>query len=1413
MDIQSEPSREQAAGLRPRHPTGLAALLFTDIVDSTALMQRLGNQAGATLIQRHHELVRKTLAESGNGEEIETAGDSFLLVFAKPSEAVRFSLLLQSRIRQSLQEQGVAVQDRIGIHLGEIVIEEKDADTKLKSLYGVEVDTCARVMSLAQGGQILMTRSVFDNARQALRGEEIKGSKELKWLNHGPYLLKGLEDPIEVCEVGEAEGFPLTPPPTTQKAQRYVSADSEPVLGWRPALEQRVPGSRWTLEEKLGEGGFGEVWAARHETLKEKRVFKFCFRAERVRSLKREVTLFRLLKERIGEHPNIVRLHDVYFDEPPYYLMEEYVPGKDLATWCKEQGGVEKIPAETRLEIAAQVADALQAAHEAGVIHRDVKPGNILINRWGETPSSLGVLSTASKQSGFARPLAPPVGVKLSDFGIGQVLSEEYLAGLTRAGFTKTMVLASSSSQTGTQMYMAPELLAGRPASTRSDIYSLGVVLYQLLVGDLKHPLTTDWARKVSDPLLREDLEKCFAGDPQERFVGAGQLGCQLRALPERRVALAKQQAELAARERVAYRKGVFRTSIVAVFLVGAFAALGVYALQQAANARHSAEKEGQQRALAQRAYEQAADTLSQMKMQRAEEMFAADDSSAGLANLARFLRDNPTNRVAIGRLLSALSYRNFALPIYGPLKHEGRVTSAQFNRDGRWIVTASADKTARIWDVRSGRPLIEPLMHGDGVTSASFSSDGHRLVTACSDGTAGVWDTRTGQPLTKLLKHEADVNSAQFSPDGSRIVTASADNSARVWDARTGQPLTEPLRHADSVNSAQFNSDGDKVITASVDETARIWDARTGQPQIKPLQHKSAVPFAQFSPDGRRVVTASADRTARVWDARTGLPLTEPLKHDAEVTSARFSADGNFIVSSSLDKTARVWDTRTGDPVGEPLRHKAGVLYAEFSPQAQRVITASLDKTARVWDARTGRPVTEPLRHAAEVTSAQFGPDGEQAITLAGDAAFVWDVRPSRFLPVTLKHGGMINSAEFNPDGSSVVTASDDKAARTWDAKNGLPLSEPFTHDTAVSLAQFSADGRLLVTASGDVARIWDARTGRLINDKLKHRGRIWSAQFCPDGQRVVTASGDKTAIVWDARTGEPLLDPLKHEAVVWSVCFDPSGTKVATASADKTARVWEARSGRALSPPLKHEGSVRSIQFSPDGLRVLTASADKTARIWDAHTGAPLGATLKHESEVIYAQFSPSGTRVATASADKTARVWDARTGQPLTQPLRYEGPVWSVQFSSDEQWIVAASADKTARIWDARTGQPLTEPLKHDSEVQTARFSPNGRWVLTVSGNKAYLWEMPYAASAFPGWAADLAEAVGGIRFNDSGISEAVPKEALLKLRDEFPKSQAADTYSHWAKWFFADRTARAASPSSAETAQEHLKQRPR
>ena len=474
-----------------RHRSGLVTLLFTDMVGSTALKQRLGDRASSAFFDQHHQIVRQTLARFASGLEIETAGDSFLITFDTPSDAVKFALLLQSRLQVLSVEQKAGALDRIGIHVGEVVIKEDQPTAKPRDLYGIPIDTCARIMSLAAGGQTLMSRFAFDTARPMLRGEELG---DLQWLNHGAYQLKGIDEPIEVCEVRVA-GHATSPPTTNEKASR-LSTDGDQVLGWRPALEQLVPGTRWKLIEKLGEGGFGEVWLGQHEVLKEKRVFKFCFQLERVRSLKRELTLFRILKEKVGEHPNIAAIRDVNFDTAPYYIEMDYVAGQDLKAWCDTQGGAAQVPEAVKLEVVAQMADALQAAHECGIVHRDVKPGNLLIS---------------NLRSDSSNPKS--VTAKLTDFGIGQVLSEEYLAGMTRAGFTQTM-MGSSSSATGTQLYMAPELLAGQPASARSDIYSLGVVLYQLLIGDFSKAVTIDWARRIEDPLLREDLVKCFAGDP-----------------------------------------------------------------------------------------------------------------------------------------------------------------------------------------------------------------------------------------------------------------------------------------------------------------------------------------------------------------------------------------------------------------------------------------------------------------------------------------------------------------------------------------------------------------------------------------------------------------------------------------------------------------------------------------------------------------------------------------------------------------------------------------------------------------------------------------------------------------------------------------------------------------------------------
>ena len=662
----------------------------------------------------------------------------------------------------------------------------------------------------------------------------------------------------------------------------------------------------------------------------------------------------------------------------------------------------------------------------------------------------------------------------------------------------------------------------------------------------------------------------------------------------------------------------------------------------------------------------------------------------------------------------------------------QARSTSVQRPRDEAAVDSLKALSIHETPEIRlqarralsgSLRYILATFRHNGPVNSVVFSTDGRRVVTASTDGTARVWDAETGQPFGSPLKHNGTVNSAAFSADGRLVITASDDNTARVWDAQTDQPLGSPLKHNGTVNSAAFSTDGRRVITASSDGTARMWDAETGQPFGSPLKHNGPIYFAAFSTDGRRVITASFDNTARVWDAETGQPVGSPLKHEGPINSAAFSADGRRVVTASDDNTARAWDAETGKPLGNnPLEHEFAVNSAAFSADGRRVVTASRDDTARVWDAETGQPLGSPLKHDGTVNSAAFSADGRRVITASNDGtARVWDAETGQPLSNPLKHEFVVNSATFSTDGQRVVTASSDNTARVWDAATGQPLGSPLKHDRDVTSATFSADGQRVVTASLDnTARVWDAATGQPLGSPLKHDGYVFSAAFSADGQRVVTASRDNTARVWDAATGQPLGSPLKHDRDVTSATFSADGQRVVTASLDNTARVWDAATGQPLGSPLKHDGTVTSAAFSGDGQRVVTASWDNTARVWDAATGQPLGSPLKHDGTVTSAAFSGDGQRVVTASWDNTARVWDAATGQPLGSPLKHDRDVTSATFSADGQRVVTASRDNTARVWDAATGQPLGSPLKHDRDVTSATFSADGQRVVTATRN---------------------------------------------------------------------------------------------
>jgi class 3 adenylate cyclase/tRNA A-37 threonylcarbamoyl transferase component Bud32/dipeptidyl aminopeptidase/acylaminoacyl peptidase len=881
MPLLPTPATAGDSPVQPaRHQSGLITIVFTDLVGSTALKQQVGDRTAASLIQQHHALVRELLKGFQGGEEIETAGDSFLIVFSRPSDAAHFGLLLQARLR-SLKPK---LEDRIGIHVGEVVIREQDGSVNPKGLTGIQVDTCARVMALAQGGQILLIRFAFDNARQMLKGEDVAGVGQLEWLNHGLYLMNGIEGPLEVCEVGEEGMAPLQAPTGSEKAQRQVTAEAEAVLGWRPAVGQLVPGLRWRLETKLGEGGFGEVWLGRHQNTKERRVFKFCFQAERVRFLKREMTLFRVLKERVGDHPNIVRLIDVMLDHSPFYVEMDYVEGADLRSWCEKHGGAESVPLATRLEIVAQAADGLQAAHEAGIIHRDIKPANILVGGRGIEPDE--------------------VRVKLTDFGIGQVVSEDFLKGITRAGFTETVLSDSTSSQTGTQLYMAPELLAGKPASTRSDIYSLGVVLYQLLVGDFSRPVTIDWARHISDLLLWQDLASCLSGDPNERFGSAVELAKNLRAMPERRAAvefreaeLERQQAEKAALERAADKRRMMRRAGWAAVIVALVASLTVVALHESRTAKATASRESQERGRAERGEAEAralreaeaeARALRYGESMNAAQQFWEQNNITALRESLDTIREFP------GRGFEwYFLQRQTHLDLKTLRGHMGAVRSVAFSPDGQRVVTGSDDKTAKVWEAASGKELLTLNGHRAIIRAVAFSPDGLRIVTGSEDHTAKVWDAHSGIELLTLKGHTERILSLAFSPDGERIVTGSLDWTAKEWEAASGKELLTLKGHSGAVFSVAFSPDGQRVVTGSWDQTAKVWEAASGKELLTRRGHLGPVRSVAFSPDGRRIVTGSEDHTAKVWEAASGKELLTRRGHGKTVDSVAFSPDG----------------------------------------------------------------------------------------------------------------------------------------------------------------------------------------------------------------------------------------------------------------------------------------------------------------------------------------------------------------------------------------------------------------------------------------------------------------------------------------------------------------------------------------
>jgi WD40 repeat protein/serine/threonine protein kinase len=1075
----------------------------------------------------------------------------------------------------------------------------------------------------------------------------------------------------------------------------------------------------YQLIELVGSGGMGEVYRAiRADDEYKKQVAIKLIRTGQ--SSARLIRRFRNERQILAsfDHPNIARMLDggTTEDGMPYFVME-LIEGEPINRYCDAR----KLDVAARLRIFLKVCSAVQYAHQRLVIHRDLKPNNILV--------------TASAEP------------KLLDFGIAKILAPSAQPGAVQADAAAEFAGAADGLAAGeytktefrllTPEYASPEQLNGEPLTTASDVYSLGVLLYDLLTGRRPHARDGQDAAEPRKPssLIRQGGLSRAAGAESRSTVCEGSsqrlrrrlqgdldniVLMALRRDPARRYDSVENFAEdirrhlgslpvRARRDTIRYRSAKFLVryaiGVTVVGAIGVALALGLLiALRESRIAQA-------QEARAQRELNTAQLALAGQFEQRA--WGALHDGYRAQARryaLAAFSLSRPSDSRFHSIFMAELSQPNFI-----SLDHEAIVERVAFDVTGTRAVTVSDDKTARIWDTGSGRELFR-LRHDRVVRSGVFSQDGARVLTASDDRTARIWDVKTGRELIRM-QHDDRVEDAQFSPDETRVVTASIDRTARIWDARAGRELFR-LQHTAAVWTAKFSADGKLVVTAPAENAARVWDARTGAP-IGKFRHDDSVVAADFCRDSSLIATASRDGTARVWNVRSGRQILR-LQHGATVWTAVFSPDCARVLTASDDMTARVWNAKTG---AEQLRlsHPVFVQSAAFSPDGSRIVTAA-EKTERIWDANSGRELAR-LQHDSSITGEPaFSPGGLRVITASDDgSARIWEVKSGPEM-ARLVHNSYVWGAAFSPDKARVITASWDKTAAVWDIATAKRVAY-IQADDRIASAMFFPDGARALAASMDgTARVWDTGNGKELL-RLKHDAGLWTAIVSRDGSLIGTTSVDKTARVWDAQTGRELARFATGE-LARGIAFSPNGVLLATASEDKTVRIWNIRTVSELGR-IVCGGSARSVAFSPDGTKLIAGSTDGSARIIDTATKREL-VKLRHDGLVAAVAFSPDGSRAATASDDNTSRVWDAQTGRELAR-MQHVDHVRAVAFSPDGLLLATASSDGTARIWQTADSQELAR-FQHDDFVRTVAFSPDGLRLATSSADgTARVWDL--------------------------------------------------------------------------------------
>lgn len=1103
------------------------------------------------------------------------------------------------------------------------------------------------------------------------------------------------------------------------------------------------------------------------------------------------------------DHPNIVPIYEVgEAGGQPFFTMK-LIEGGNLSS------RLTTFHTHLRKGVAlmTKVARAVHHAHQRGVLHRDLKPSNILVNHEDEP--------------------------FVTDFGLARRFDEK-----NNLTLTGTLI--------GTPNFIAPERLGGRDKllTTASDIFSLGGILYNILTAqppfhsdnllDLLHgvqhaepPLPTSLNRQV-DLDLETICLKCLEKDPRNRYRSALELAEDLERWLGHETILARRATPAERAIKWARRRPLVAALSAAVCLAVISGIIGIsIQWREAENARKIAETKGhaetlaredaqRQRRAAEEALTETAAMLADSELEKADALLAAGDSAGGLAYLARVVRRQPDNAVAVGRIMAFLRQRDVTLPKILSPANSSLVLDAVLSRDGNCLVTAidkhtnniqithfdasapirtathhfdtlasTAGKSSgpffakgivrtrsqtgtpeadgfRLGNPTSARPRL-PIM--TGFFSLSFSPDGKRIVSASNAGIVQVWDAVTGAAVTPVLQVGSPVVSAALTADGRSVVAIGRQGKMRVWDLSTGE-ATQDINLFSLIISAVFSPDASHAFIIRVPGIVQVWDVRSGQ-VITTLGRQDQANQAVWSSDGQ-VVALAADTDVYVWRPFQATGACR-LPHPLPVTTLVLNPDGSQLVTGSDDQFARLWDTNTGQLLVPPLEHVEAVRFVTFSKDGGRIATISQGNTISVFETASGRPICEPVQLRSPGVFAQFTPDDRSLIVLCSDSTISLHtfVQPPPYT-VILAQVGRVHSASFSLDGRRLLTASANGHAQLWDVPSGRSI-QTFDHGTPLVSAAMSAEGSQIVTAGTDqIVRLWEASSGQMLGQPLRESNQVFSVHFLPDRQvAITTATGLGT--IWKPKTGEQLR-PFQDFPVWREATMHPSANRVlGIMAAERAAGVYDLATGAMTGPLLKHSDVITSCNFSPDGRYVITTSSDNTARLWDAATSLPLTEPLRHDGVVYFGAFAPDNRHAVTASKDKTVRLWRIDSGASLIRTLHHNVGVRYAEYSRDGARLLTVANDFTVHLWDVQLGRRLADPLQFKNRIVSAHFSPDGRTIFAASEDgDARLWSVPTLPLPAPAWLADVAEQIGGSRLDLKGLTQPALQQDLPQLK---------------------------------------------